>query len=376
MTELKEIPLDRITPPEDLKRLHPVSSESPQGWEQFKRSVNQELQKPLEVMETDDGYQLIDGDRRFRALKEGESEDVKCIVRQEQDETERWIKMIRANEFRKPSDKQKRAELLARLCQPWLLPPAERESYTQVYQQQEIADMIGTSQPTISIWLDPVKEKNSLRCALGEKVPCTNNRMTNSDVGIIDEVYHTLVEDGPVSDGSQSDYLANEISDMDEVTIHEIKTAVQHSVDMGHNTTELIDYLHENYVFEDSPEISDEIDPSLGGFDDDHDLDTSQVSDVDIEPEFTDNPEWFDCLSEQECELEYSGDYGNHVVAQFTGSAAVAINTICERYDLETSEFMDLFLEDFITAAVNTAEKDPESFNEIMEELSDICADN
>jgi hypothetical protein len=360
---VEDIPLVEIEAPNPSDKLHPVEEEDDDDWEDFKRSVNKELQKPLEVVEQNGHYRLIDGDRRFRALEEGESDTASCIVKSDKDEDTVLVDMVRANEFRKPSDKNQRARTIAQLTAPWLLPPGERKNINTVYSQSELAEQIGCSQPTINIWLSPVKDQNKLRDALSGTV--SGRQLEEEDMEMIDEIISLLKgrgDDGGVVMGvGQEGFVAEKISNMDGLNLGELQTVADKASAESWNTNKFLEYLDEHYAYD---ELEEQADTGMMGDTDFEDDLTGGVSTGDVEQghQHEETPdtdfgmpdvsevEWEEVVDDSELNGETLGSLkARQMVTQtFQDNGAIAINILCAKTGMSEQDVMEKFVQPLV----------------------------
>lgn len=360
---VEEIPLDEIKPPNTSDKLHPVEEEDEADWEDFVNSVNKELQKPLEVIEQNGHFRIVDGDRRFRALEEGGSETAECIVKAEEEEQTVLVNMVRANEFRKPSDKNQRARTIAQLTAPWLLPPGERKEIDTVFSQSELAEQIGCSQPTINIWLSPVQEQNKLRDALAGTV--SGRQLEEEDMESIDDIIDLLKgrdESGGVVMGvGQEGFVAEKITNMDGLNLGELHTVAEKASAESWNTNKFLEYLDEHYAYD---ELEDQADTGMMGDTDFEDDLSGGITTGDVQQghEHEDTPdtdfgmpdvsdvEWEEVVDDSELNGETLGSVkARQMVTQtFQDDGAIAINILCAKTGMSEQEVMDKFVQPLV----------------------------
>ena len=130
--EARQIPLSEIVP----SQLNPreIFAETPMG-ELVKSIERMDVLEPLVVRRYKDGYQIVYGERRYKALKRLGRESAPCIVRELEDD-ETIIAMLQESMHREPFN-----------------PIEEARGYEMLeqlgYSQQRIADDVGVSQTTI-----------------------------------------------------------------------------------------------------------------------------------------------------------------------------------------------------------------------------------
>ncbi|QCC60222.1 ParB N-terminal domain-containing protein [Natrinema thermotolerans] len=385
------VPLDQIEPPERSEKLHPYENEETETtnddelpeWEAFRQSVGTEPNKPLEVAENGTGYELVDGDRRYRALTENEADTVACFILEDGEdlseserEAEKTMRMITANEHRKESDKEQKARAVAKFCGPWLLPPGERITDERRMSQTAMADKVGVAQKTISVWQNPLRDKYPLRDALGGKA--SGNYPDADAVQVIDETIDYLERGG--DEGSrvvpigQSKFVANEISDMEGVGLNEIRNEAKKGAQEGWDENRLLTNLEKNYAHNETEKIeeSDFEEGMLNGDDLEFEDDTvpEPVDDSTEEEEETETEE-LDLRTEmREFDLEVLVDDDmassadelktrNLQAVSFEDEAAQLFVAMKEKYDLSDSDLMKKFVEPiFVDTAVAHLEDD------------------
>jgi len=289
------IPLEQIHPPNRSDKLHPyedeeiVQGDSPfedlseavsddsnnendtGDWDEFRVSVGTQPKKPLEVTpDGDGGYEIIDGDRRYRALKENGAETVACFIVTDNEtqvsESEKTIRMVTANEFRKDSNKKQRSRHTARIVAPWLLPPGERYQDVREMDQTGFAERVGKSQQTISRWLEPVKDNNQLRSVLDDI--SSTRKYSKEDVEQIDRIVDLLRHGGDAGNVvvpiRQTAFVAEELGEMEGVSISEIENVAEKAVEGGWDQTRFLEYLKENYAYDEMERQSREKDEGDG----------------------------------------------------------------------------------------------------------------
>lgn len=399
---VKEIPLDDIKAPSTSTKLHPVadeisqedtgvSEENADTWENFVESVNQELQKPLEVTEEDGHYRLVDGDRRLRALEQGGSETAECMIKESKEDGEVFVNMLRANEFRKPNNKTRRAQLVAQLCQPWLLPPGERDQDTRRYLQTELADEIGVSDATISNWITPIQvERHRLRDVIVDVARPLGRDIDpdiSEQVDRIRDLLTTPNDDGqPMLSVGMAEKTHEKLDETSGLGLEGLETIAEKGVAEGWDNGDLKEHLDEHYVH--TTEMDEAETGMMGDTDFEDDLSGGVTTD-DVEQDQEDEeasaeqtarsgPEWEVPVSPDVEQTIDKLDAGQEARAQkmltenFEDASAVAVNALADRYDREISEVMDEFVEPLVTHAAIAAESDPETFQEVIEKLESI----
>lgn len=220
MPELKRIPINEIEPPSRSEKLHPVEKEEAgdseetekdvddekQTWPEFRQSVGIEPDKPIEVRENGAKYELIDGDRRYRAVEanydmyegqgqEFDQEDILAYTfdRDEISDEEFYLRRLRANDQREEDDPVQRAWYYAQFVAPWLLPPGERMDDIEMMTQAEFAEKVGISQGAVSNRLRPMREEHTLRQFLGDVGSGYKNRPKEDEIETVDEIVNLLL---------------------------------------------------------------------------------------------------------------------------------------------------------------------------------------
>ena len=369
----ESVPLDEIVPPERSEKLHPYENEDDESWEEFTESVGEEPNKPLEVFDNEDGeYELIDGDRRYRALVENEAETVQCFVLEPGDdissEEDTTLRMITANEHREQSDPKQRARAIAQLCAPWLLPPGERESDTVRMTQTEVSSEVGKAQPTISVWLQPLRDENPLRNALAGK--SSGRNPDEDDTETIDETVDYLKRGGDEGNSvipiGQEVFVANEIGDMLGVGLNEIASVSEKAANEGWNDNRFLKYIKDNYAYDETERVDDDIeegmlDGSDLSFEDetvqdpyDNDLDDQNA---DGEPEeevdfggMEIDVEWSDHVSDEDLNGQSLSELETRrlMTQSIEDDAAVAIHILCAKTGMSQRDIMQKFVEPLI----------------------------
>lgn len=281
----ENVPVDEIEEPTRSEKLHPYEDEEDENWEEFRASVGEEPNKPLEVKKNGEGYDLIDGDRRLRALRENDAETAPCYILDEgediNDDSDFVLRMVVANEFRKDSDPKQRARKIAQITAPWLLKPSDRIE-TELLSQSDLASEVGKSQGTISNWLDPIRvDEYPIRAAVADK--CSSPKPGEDDIELIDETVELLRRGTGDNDMivrlGQSQFVAEELKDMEGVGLREVHTAAEKGVDEGWNSQRFLEYVDKNYAYDDTsldddvetdilgddqPDFADPVDPTEG----------------------------------------------------------------------------------------------------------------
>lgn len=372
--EYKEIPIDEIEPPSRSEKLHPFEGENDDdeegGWEEFRESVGTEPNVPPTVRKVGDEYELVDGDRRLRALKENDAQKVQCQIRHDlNDRTDILAERIECNEFRKPNDKKARSRYIAQMGAPWLLPPGERDDEVETMTQTEVGKRIGHAQGVISRWLEPMKNEYALRASLADKA---GNRPDEDDIQIIDQITNLLKQGG--EDGNlvipigKEQFVASELAKMGGVSLSEIETVAEKAVEGGWSDQRFLEYLDEKYAYDpEKPEgvdagmadgSSDPLDGDENSKKKDKFEDNSRVSvdDVDVEDEANPfeapevDPEFEELVDDSDLNGESLSELESRKMMSQTieDDAAVTINLIAAKTGLNPRDVLKEFIEPHI----------------------------
>lgn len=211
----EEIPLQEIKEPHDKWKLHPRMKTNENEWKDFVESVGTSPRDPLDVIERKDGYELIDGNRRYRALRDNRAKTVECRVYSEDDiENEKVLgaMMIEANDQRDSSDQIQLGRWTARYVKPWLLDPEDRFddwSSSKPMSQHEFAELINkpNSQGSISRWVSMWEEKVPLRAAIGSIKTGRGKPVPGpDDIRKMEMVYRVFVQDDDEFDTENNEW--------------------------------------------------------------------------------------------------------------------------------------------------------------------------
>lgn len=252
-TTVDTVDLDDLHEPERTEKLHPWENDEGEEWESFKESVGQEPNKPLDVRENGSGYDVIDGDRRLRALKENDAEEVECRIFTEMSDEEFYLRRVRANEARKENDPFKRSWYTAQFVAPWLLPPGERFDVEKM-SQYDYADAVGVTQGSVSNWLGPIKDIHPLRAVLDGKV---GNHVTQGHIEKIDECVACLTgrRGSRVIPDGQIGWAADQMADMEHASLAELHTTAEKASDEKWSLNKFLEYIDEHFGH-DTPTVS------------------------------------------------------------------------------------------------------------------------
>lgn len=224
-------------------------------WDRFRLTIGDEPRNSLLVYEQDEKYRVIDGDRRARALRENGVEEGIPVNIMEGDYTEAELVAfaIQTNEQREGNDPTARAWNTAQHVAPWLLDPNEHkegvgEDGVRDMDQEEWARRCGTSQATVSKWLEPMRDEHPIRAALAGKTEV--GVPTETEMELIDETMEFLFghEGDKVVLKGQEEMVAEAIKGMEGVSVREIRNAAEKAADEGMTEQEFIDHVEEAYA--------------------------------------------------------------------------------------------------------------------------------
>lgn len=234
---LENIPVDQVHRPNRDERLHPDEEEDEEEWEAFKASVGTDPLYPPLVKENGSGYEIVVGDRRFRAMTENGAEtvDLRLLDGDEMDEAQKYVTRVVENHHRKENNKEKEAWYAAQFTSPWMLPPAERWDDVDRMTKGEYADMIdyANSGSVSNLIHDQIGNDKPLRYALGKKA---GGRSPNEDdIETIDNIVALLngQEGHKVIATGEDGWVADKLEAMDNVSLGEIETMAQQAVEEG-----------------------------------------------------------------------------------------------------------------------------------------------
>lgn len=292
----EEISLDNIEPPEPSEKLHPYEDENEDEWKDFLDTIGTQPQKPLEVIENGNGtYEIVDGDRRFRALRENDADEVWCLVANDESdfgESNKVLNMVRANEHRKDSNELQRARHIAQFVSPWLLPPGERRDFDRMTQSDLASEIGAKNRSNISFWLEPLRDENPLRAALSNM--SSGRTVSDEEIETIDNIVDLLVRGGNDGDRviqtGQMSFVPGELADMEGPSLGEIRTAAEKAANQGWRAQRFLNYVRDNFAYEEEEDnIEGEVlgDTSAPWEDDSYDDDDTgvDVDDVDVDDE-------------------------------------------------------------------------------------------
>ncbi|HML02948.1 MAG TPA: ParB/RepB/Spo0J family partition protein [Candidatus Bathyarchaeia archaeon] len=138
--ELREVELKKIRP----NRLNPRLDINIERLNELAESIKQiGVLEPLILRPTSDGYEVVVGERRYRAAQQAKLETVPAIIRKYADE-----QVIELNLIENVQREELSAVEKGNCCRQLI------EKYPEKYaSRQEIGNRIGISQETISTWL-------------------------------------------------------------------------------------------------------------------------------------------------------------------------------------------------------------------------------
>lgn len=377
MSEIREVHIDDIHLPDRDEKLHPYENELDErqeqvsnadgkdlnSWEEFRESVGTQPNKPPTVIENGDGYVLVDGDRRMRALTENDAESVRVLVRDDvEDKTDLFTKRLEANEYRKPNDKKRRSWYIAQLCAPWLLPPGERDDeIDEIMTQTAVGKKLGHQQGVISDWLNPMRDEYPLRSVVAD---FASGRTVDEDqVATIDEVVDYLkFGDDKVIPIGQDGFVANELGDMEGVSLDELRKVAKEAADGGWNDNRFLKELNDKYAYDPAEDLDDEIEGGMmDGSDLDFEDDTVPESPTDAGDEFFEDEEseetpipqiesgdinWSDYVDDDDLNQPLSQIETRRMITQSVeDEGAVAVHILCDITGMSQREVMQNVVE-------------------------------
>lgn len=375
-----DIPLDKIKSPNRSEKLHPPEDEDEEEWEDFRQNIGAEPQKPIEVAEIDDenyDYELIDGDRRLRALRQNaddsdypDIEGVPAFIRVRgediENEGDRLLGMVVANEFRQESNKKQRSRLVAQLIAPYLLPPGDRKDDVPYMTQGDLENQTGIPQPTLTTWLEPMRNEHRLRSVLAKTA--SGRRVSADDIETIDHVVDLLKRGGDdgemVIDMGREISTANELAGMDGLNLSELENVAEQAVDDGWNSGQFLEYVRENLAYDEMEQMEDEIDAGYegDGATDEYTADTGvSTDDVTVDDNGHDDTDfglevgevdWDDLVSDGDLngrtigEIEMNERMKNVTIQD---EAAVAISVLAAKTGQDERDVVKDFVEPLVT---------------------------
>lgn len=385
--EFDEISIDSIETPNRSEKLHPFENEKERGdeddeenkdetkWDDFLESVGTEPNHPPTVRPNGEGYELVDGDRRLRALKENGAEEVYCQIRHDiENKRDLYAERLESNEYRLDNDSKARSRYIAQICAPWIMPPGERViDFEDTLNQTELAEKIGTVQSTISKWLGPARNRNPLRAALSDKV---SKRADEEDMERIDRIVALLTQRGEYDNlvvlSNQNQFAANEISLMEGVSLAKIENTAEKAATRGWDCDQFLKYLEGNFAHDEQvKQVEEEVDAGMmdgspDPFEDDSETGGVSVEDVEVDEEKDqeDEPEtqfeapemevdWEVLVDESQLnEKRFSELKSNKMIStNLQDEAAIMFNVICEVTGHSPTEVMRQFVEPHIVQA-------------------------
>jgi len=226
------VPIEDIQEPNRDEKLHPLEDEDPDDWGDFKESVGTSPITPPLARKTDDGYELIVGDRRLRAVKENGADTIDLrVVKGEIAQNDLYAARIAENYHRKESDQDKKSWTVAQLSAPALLPPAERDDGVERIKQTEVAETMGLTSSRVSQLLKPLKNKNPLRSVL--RGIASGRRPDEEDIEVIDNIVGLLngQQGHKVLATGEEGWVADSLGDMKGVSLGEIEMMAKKAVE-------------------------------------------------------------------------------------------------------------------------------------------------
>ena len=403
----KEIDLDRIRTPNRSEKLHPYEDEPTDpddvdrenSWTEFKQSVGSQPNKPLEITPIDSyegkfdrdeyegDYQLIDGDRRYRALEENEADTVACFIVDVDGDIDRWVRMFEANNFRRDNSPKQEARWIAKLYQPSLLPEGERFQDEPYFENMDdVAEAMGVSDATVSNRLKAIEYEYPIRFTLTGNNYATNGRsLTKDRVKKIDRIIDCLKRGGDqenmVVTIGREQFVAEELANMEGVSLGEIETVAEKAVEGGWGAKRFLEYTEEHYAHDEVERMNDEVESGMmdgsddpfedNDFEDDsgvsvddvdvgRDEDSSDEQEIELEsPDY--DVDWNDIVDDSGLENPISDYETQRMMSQTVeDEAAVAINIFADRFGLSKREVMKHIVEpaivDEITARLEVEE--------------------
>lgn len=383
---IETIPLVDIKTPERTEKLHPIEDEDPEDWENFLKSVGTTPDQEIDVRVRNGNYELIDGDRRVRAVEENGGEEIRSKVFSEMSDEEFYARRIRSNELRKENNPFRRSWYAAQYVAPWLLPPGERFGVEKMT-QYEYADLIGYSQGSVSQWLGPMRNENPIRSVVGDEAVehATDNIPSDEAIQQVDEIVSWLLGQGEhkrVVSRNLVGKVADEVGDMSGISLAEIHTVAEMAAENGWDEGAFLEQLNK-YASDPSDSAPVKIESGLRNSDpsktETHDGDPDRVG----EAEGKEGPNWSqyneDFNKDQSPELpevsvpevdwtEYVSDedlQGDETVTSIAesqrfvpevplqGEAAVALNLLAEMYDVERSDAIRFFWPAIVEEAID-----------------------
>ena len=246
---VEDVPLDKIQTPTRDEKLHPPENEDQEDWGEFKSSVGTEpIQLPL-AKRNGDGYEIIVGDRRTRAVEENGAETLDIrVIDEDISRNDVFVTRVAENYHRSDSDPRTKAWYAAQLSAPSLLLPGERDPDIEVMSQTEVADMMDVSDASVSNWLDILRDENPLRAVLREKT--VRKRASEDEIETIDNIVELLKSQNghKVIATGEEGFVADRLQDLEGVSLGEIELMAEKAVENGLNAGKFLEEVKDTYA--------------------------------------------------------------------------------------------------------------------------------
>jgi hypothetical protein len=251
------VPIEDIQEPTRDEKLHPPENEDSEEWEEFKKSVGTSPITPPLARKTDDGYEIIVGDRRLRAMKENGADTIDLrVVQGEVSQNELYAARVAENYHRKSSDRDKKSWTVTQLSAPALLPPAERDKEVEQLMKKEVAEMMGVTGPRVSQLLKPLKNKNPLRAALCDTA--AGRRPDEEDIEVIDNIVGLLngQQGHKVLATGEEGWVSDSLGEMEDVSLGEIEMMAEKAVEEGWGADTFLEEIRSEFVSTPSAQVN------------------------------------------------------------------------------------------------------------------------
>jgi len=246
---VEDVPLDKIQTPNRDEKLHPPENEDQEDWEEFKSSVGTEpIQLPL-AKRNGDGFEIIVGDRRTRAVEENGAETLDIrVIDEDISRNDVFVTRVAENYHRSDSDPRTKAWYAAQLSAPSLLLPGERDPDIEVMSQTEVADIMDVSDASVSNWLDRLRDENPLRAVLRKKT--VKKRASEDEIETIDNIVELLKsqKDHKVIATGEEGFVADRLKDLEGVSLGEIELMAEKAVENGLNAGKFLEEVKDTYA--------------------------------------------------------------------------------------------------------------------------------
>ena len=355
-SEIEEVAVDKIKTPTPSEKLHPYQDEDQEDWNEFKQSVGTQPEELPTVRENGSGYELIDGDRRMRAVEENDGDTVMVRVRHDVETEEDLLESrVLANEFRKENDKQVRARYIAQLCAPHLLLPGERNpDIDKIHSQTKVGGWFGKAQAQMSQWLVPLRdEEYPVRGILGK------GRSIDQD--LVDQIDRIMEELDEFGINGQEEFLADELSEIDYKSLGEVENAIKKGNDEGWTMFRLLEYMRENFgdeaeekpegvetgIMGDQKDFSSSTPENTPDFEDTTDEDTTEedteedssaIPDLREEIDTEDDDQVLDLVDDES--IRRSASARRMRSERLEDTAAVSLEVLCQVFGVDEREVM------------------------------------